>query len=447
MKIKIPKKAFLPCYQHLLNSAADIDFLWGGRDSGKSRHIAQQLIVDCLRLPYFRCVLVRKVFNTIKDSQWQLIKDVVDEWGLSSLFDFTSSPIEIKCANGNRFICRGMDNPKKLKSTSNPSHCWVEEGSDLELDDFIVILTSLRYNQGRVKVWFSFNPECNGDYNEFWLYKTFFSEHKGSDWNFTSTWDTAVENRVIKYTYQSTHTTYKQNGYCSDERRATLERMSHIDPYYYRVYTLGEWGNREVKDPYCYAYDKDQHVKTTQLDKRFTVYLSFDFNINPITCGVYQHSITPRGTKIRCIQSIKLGNSDIHSLCDYILTHYRGCSFMITGDATGRNSSALVQGGINYYTVIKSKLRLGIAQIRTPTVNPSVKGNRVLVNIAFHDADVAADPVKCRDLIYDWKNVAVNEYGEIDKGDRNNPAKRADHLDHWRYYLNTFHKHLLKDVK
>lgn len=443
-KIVIPKKAFLPCYQHLLNSDADIEFLWGGRDSGKSYFIASMLVLECLRSSYFRCILVRKVFNSIKDSQWQMIRDVVESWGLSDLFDFTTSPIEIRCKNGNKFICRGMDNPAKVKSTSNPSHCWAEEMNQLDLNDFIVIMTSLRSNKGRVKVWCSFNPESIGDYEEFWLYKTFFSDHSGDGWSFKSSWSVPVGKSTVEFKYQSTHTTYKDNKYCPPERAAFLEQLAVVDPYYYRVFTLGLWGNISVSDPYCYAFDKEKHVKITSLDRRYPVYLSFDFNVNPITCGVYQHAINQTTTKIRCIESIKLDNSDIYKILEYINTHYKNCSFLITGDATGRNTSALVEGGIHYYTVIKNKLKLANTQIKTPSINPSVKGNRVLVNIAFHSADIAADPQKCKHLIFDWKNVSVKETGDIDKGDRANPKKRADHLDHWRYYLSTFHNHLLK---
>ena len=118
--------------------------------------------------------------------------------------------------------------------------------------------------------------------------------------------------------------------------------------------------------------------------------------------------------------------------------------FLVTGDATGRNTNALVQDNMNYYTVIKQKLGLGPAQIKTPTVNPPIHENRVLVNTVLLKANVSMHPEKCKDLIFDCKNVSVNDLGKIDKGDRSNPKKRADHLDHFRYYLNTFHKHLLK---
>lgn len=442
--INISRKVFLPCYHHLLKSTADIDFLWGGRDSGKSAHIARQLVVDCLRLPYFRCVLVRKVFNTIKDSQWQLIKDVVEEWGLSHLFTFNSSPLEIKCANGNKFLCRGMDDPGRLKSISNPSHAWGEELNQFELDDFIVLMTSLRYNAGECKVWASFNPECEGNFEEYWLYKTFFDNNQ---YNFSSTWSMDIppcpqfpQGEKVEYRYQSTHTTYKNNKYCRAARIIFLEKLADIDPYYYMVFTLGRWGNKKVTDPFCLTFSKEKNVGETKLRKDMEVVLSFDFNVNPITCGVYQHA----GEYIWCVESIKLEKSNIYKLCDYIKAAYGGSLFMVTGDATGKNTTALVQDGINYYTVIKAQLNLGQAQLKVPTQNPIVRENRLLVNAVFHNCNVTMDPERCKELIFDCQNVSVNDVGDIEKGDRKNPKKRADHLDHWRYYLNTFHRHVLK---
>lgn len=444
VEVVIPKKAFLPCYHHLLNSTSDIDFLWGGRDSGKSRFIASKLITDCLSLPYFRCVLARKVFNTIKESQWQMIKDVATLWGVDHLFTFNTNPLEIKCVNGNKFICRGMDDAANLKSISNPSHCWAEEMNQMSLDDFILIMTSLRYNSGKVKMWCSFNPEADGNFEEYWLYKNFFSS---GEYNFTSTWSIEIPAAngnpaaTVDYVYSSTHTTYHDNRYCRPERAAFLEQLAVLDPYYYKVFTLGRWGNRKNEDPFCYTFDRSKHVRATELNRRFEVKLSFDFNVNPITCGVFQ-DYDPEW--IYGIESIKLDNSDIYKLCDYILEHYPGCLFVVTGDATGQNTSALVQDGINYYTVIKTKLNLGQGQIKVPTVNPKVKENRVLVNAVFHIKKVALDPVRCKGLIYDCENVSVNDMGDIDKGDRSNPKKRADHLDNFRYYCNSFHKHILR---
>lgn len=206
------------------------------------------------------------------------------------------------------------------------------------------------------------------------------------------------------------------------------------------MFTLGKWGNIQVGDPFCLTFDRSKHVAKTTVNGKYELYLSFDFNVNPITCQVRQFY----NNHYYGIESIKLDSSDIYKLCDYINLKYKGCFFIVTGDATGKNTSALVQDGINYYTVIKAKLNLSIGQLKVPTINPKVKDNRVLVNAFFTYTNCSFDPDNCKGLIFDLENVSVNDLGEIDKGDRSNPRKRADHLDGFRYDLNTFFKNILK---
>lgn len=436
--VSIPRTVFLPKYRHLVDSTADINFLYGGRDSGKSHFIAQKLIEDCLRLPYFRCLLIKKTYNSIGESQWRTIKDIVESWGISHLFHFRTAPLSIECINGNRFLARGCDDPQSIKSVKDPSHAWYEEGNMLTLDDFITVTTTLRTNRAKIQQWFSFNPECEVDYEDFWLYKTFF---KDKPLEGTFKWTLRVsDNESFDFIYTVTHSTYHDNPYCTSERKIFLEQLKEIDFYYYLVYTLGKWGNRAVGDPYCLTFDKEKHVKPVELRRGLELYLSFDFNVNPITCGVYQHY----NNKINCKKAIKRPNSDIYELCGDIKIQFPDYTYLVTGDATGRNRIAMVKDGINYYTIIKNELRLSLAQLKVPTVNPIVKENRVLVNAVFRKMDVSFDPEGAKDLIFDCQHVSVNDVGDIVKGSRENPKKRADHLDHFRYYLNTFHRHILK---
>ena len=125
---------FLPCYHHLLNDGEkfkskfyDIEFLYGGRDSGKSRCVAMILVILCMMLPYFKCLLIRKVLNTVRGSQFSLIKSIINSWGIASLFSINESRMEIIFKpNGNGFYSRGLDKVDNIKSFDNPSHCWIE---------------------------------------------------------------------------------------------------------------------------------------------------------------------------------------------------------------------------------------------------------------------------------------------------------------------------------
>lgn len=435
--INISWKVFLPVYRHLVNNDADINFLWGGRDSGKSRHVAMEIVILCLVLPYFRCLLVRKVFDTIRESQYQTIKDIIHEWGLEQFFKFKVAPLSIECVNGNRIVAKGLDNQENVKSVKDPSHCWYEEGNQITLNDFITVTTTLRTNRVKIKQWMTFNPECEGDYEEFWLYKTFFSNVTE---NGTYTWQLQTYSGPINFTYTSTHTTYKDNKYATAQRIAFLEKLADIDPYYYLVYTMGKWGRRQNKAPFFYAFSREKHLKPTRYAPNAEVLLTFDFNRSPITAQAWQYY----GGRLYGIKAFKLENSDIYKLCDAILDYFPGAVYIVTGDATGKNSTALVQNGINYYTVIKNKLRLSVTQIKVPTVNPPIKENQVLCNAVFVNIPVDIDPVEMRPLVFDLENVRLNPDGTIEKKDRKDPTQQADQADCFRYLCNTFFKWVLK---
>lgn len=216
---------------------------------------------------------------------------------------------------------------------------------------------------------------------------------------------------------------------------------STMDERYQKQFIEGDWTNFDEKDNrFAYCYNRAKHVGKTELNKQFEVYLSFDFNHDPISCSVWQHY----GNWIYCIEVIKLGNSNIYDLCDYIQAKYGGCMFIITGDATGRATTALVRDNLNYYTVIKAKFNLMQSQLKVGTINPTLEENRVLVNYILHNANFVVDKERCAGLIYDFENARVLPDGSLDKTNRNDPTKQLDALDTCRYYLNTFHKHLLK---
>jgi phage terminase large subunit len=434
VEVIIPLKVYLPAYRHLNASDADIDLLWGGRDSGKSHYIAQRLIKKCLSEPYFRCLLVKKTFNSIHDSQWQTLKDVVNEWGLSQLFKFKESPLSIECVNGNKFLARGCDDPGTLKSIKDPTDVWYEELNQLTLQDFLTVTTTLRSNKAKIHQYGSFNPETDEPYEQFWLYKVFFSTYSGDLYsNFSSTWSIDLPgSEKYEFKYTCTFTTYKDNRYSTPERRAFLEQLSIIDPYYYTVYTLGQWGNIKIGAPFIFTFDRAKHIiKGLQPIPHLPIILSFDFNVDPITCISGQI----KGFEYAAVlDEFRILNSDIEEICERIVVTYPDSMFLVTGDASGQNRIA-IKKDLDYYKVIKRILKLGIAQIKLPAANPPIKKTRLLCNtlLSKHPNYHFSDRVPY--LITDIENTEVDEHGGIN-------VSKDKHVGHlfacWRYFNFTF---------
>lgn len=220
------------------------------------------------------------------------------------------------------------------------------------------------------------------------------------------------------------------------------EARSQLDPLTFAQEYLASFITENL-DAWAYTF-LPKHIGKTELNPAVEVYLSFDFNRNPITCLVIQHYGSLLKPIIRGVEQIKLPNSNIYDLCDYIRAAYGAKLYVVTGDATGKSSSALVQDNLNYYTVIKNKMGLTQGQMKVPSINPPVKENRVLFNSILHNHDVLFDKEKCKGLIFDLEHARVLPNGDLEKMDRNDPTQQLDALDCCRYYFNTFHKHLLR---
>lgn len=188
-----------------------------------------------------------------------------------------------------------------------------------------------------------------------------------------------------------------------------------------------------VNNPFAYAFDESKHIQSCKYDNRYELMLSFDFNVDPITCIALQDD----GESINVVKEWAISNGDIYELCDHIMATFPTALFIVTGDATGANRSALTRGNTNYYTVVQHKLNLSYVQLKQPSVNPSIRDSRVLTNSILQNKTVKIDP-SCELLIKDLKYVQVDEDQSIIK-DRQSDVRKADLLDTFRYALSTFY--------
>jgi hypothetical protein len=115
--------------------------------------------------------------------------------------------------------------------------------------------------------------------------------------------------------------------------------------------------------------------------------------------------------------------------------------FIVTGDASGANRSAMTKGALNYYMIIRDELAIPKSAFKVPSVNPSIKNSRVLLNSMLEKhPDLIIDP-SCHFLIHDLQNVETTPNGDIDKG---RDASLTHLLDCFRYYLWTFHNDFIR---
>ena len=264
-------RLFNRVYTPLLRDTNRYLLLYGGRDSAKSYFAAQKVLIDTMRKPYSRYILLRKIYADIKDSQFQTIKDIISNYGLIDYFTITENPLKITFKpNGNYILARGLDKDYKMKSIKDPTGIWYEEMNEIAFTDFLKSTSSLR--GGVIQEIATFNPELEDS----WITNYFFppkESYEREDGNFLKVDSIRKDTTIL-------HTTYKDNQFVTEQSIELLESFKQVDYHYYRIYTLGLWGG--VLEGLIY----DKWDVVDKFPEEEVVYYGLDFGYSNDESGV-----------------------------------------------------------------------------------------------------------------------------------------------------------------
>ncbi|MCC3159692.1 phage terminase large subunit [Hymenobacter sp. 15J16-1T3B] len=410
LSIDVQEGACSPAfYPHLLTRVRFF-LLWGGRDGTKSDFTALHLLLACLSLPYFKCILIRKVFNTIGESQVATLRKVAEREGLLPYFEFRAAPLMIKCTlNGNSFICRGLDDPARLKSVSDPTHAWYEEANQISEEEANYVSTSLRSSHpgAVIQEVYTFNPDHEGDYREFWLWQKFFDRTGNPNGtSFSGQLAVDVNGQLIEQPYRVIHTTYRDNPWCPPDRAATYESYAATDPYRHRVWALGLWATKQTGNEFYHAFSRSKHVQPCPYVLGRPIFTGWDANALPYSAMLCCQPIR-EGEKLR-IQFFKeytLGppNNGVRPtakqfLIDRKVNGWQSSDLFITGDASMRSRQPGRAERDTLFNDIEAELlpALNNASDRWHRRNPEVMRRRDFINWVFAgglpNVEVVFDP-------------------------------------------------------
>lgn len=207
------------------------------------------------------------------------------------------------------------------------------------------------------------------------------------------------------------HFTTYDNPFIS--RNEIDEAKSQMDELNFRQEYMAEYVDFNDK-PYLYCFDAVKHVtKEYQVNRHLPLLISFDFNKEPMTALVSQQ---PDYKSLVVFDEIRINDGSTPEICDYILAKYQPWIYRmnVTGDATGRNRTAMVRGNVNHYHIIKDKLQLKDQNLLVPTQNNSHINSRALCNSVLQNANVKLLE-KCNETIKDCVYAAVDNEGDLIK--------------------------------
>ncbi|WP_198343578.1 PBSX family phage terminase large subunit [Paenibacillus senegalimassiliensis] len=229
MKLKIDPAVFNEVYlKHQLKNQNRYQIYYGGSSSGKSYSLAQRTVLDVMKGRNY--LIVRNTQNTLKRSVFNELTKAISSFKLSEFFTVNKTDFVITCTlNDKQILLAGLDDPEKIKSITPIdgviTDVWVEEATECDYKAVKQLDKRLRgRSKFKKRLTLSFNPILQ----DHWLYTEYFG-----------IWDDGLQ-FVAKDDVSILKTTYKDNRFLTPDDIAALE--NETDPYYYEVYTLGNWG-------------------------------------------------------------------------------------------------------------------------------------------------------------------------------------------------------------
>ena len=216
-------------------------FLVGGYGSSKSYHVALKIILKLLEEKR-TCLVVREVYETIRESCYSLLEEIVNDLELDDRIKCVVSPMQIRFPNGSKIIFKGMDKPKKLKSINNVSIIWLEECSEVKYEGFKELLGRLRHPKLKLHMILSTNPV--GEDN--WTFKHFFKDEQNKRLILDDKELYEKRTIIVKDTYYH-HSTADDNLFLPESYIEQLEEMKDYDPDLYRIARKGRFGVNGVR--------------------------------------------------------------------------------------------------------------------------------------------------------------------------------------------------------
>lgn len=255
--------------------------LVGGYGSSKSYHIALKIILKLLK-EVRKALVVREVYETIRESCFDLFIEILNDLGLtkesgSNVATYKVSPMQINFWNGSKIIFKGMDKPGKLKSINGVSIVWLEEASEVKYDGYKELKGRLRHPTMSLHTILSTNPVGTDN----WVYTHFFKrlDDEGNEIVVLDDSRLYKKHTVVKHGVYYHHSTCDDNVFLPDTYIKELDEMRLYDPDLYRIARKGQFGvnGRKVLPQFLVAESDEFVMSAVKRISREFLFNGFDF--------------------------------------------------------------------------------------------------------------------------------------------------------------------------
>ncbi len=244
----------------------------GGRASGKSHFMVEQLVKRHVLNPEFSSVCIREIQRSLKFSAKRLIELKIEKFGVGHLFEITAT--EIRRIGGRGIIIfQGMQDhtAESIKSLEDFDLALVEEAQSLSQRSLDLLLPTIRTNGS--EVWFIWNPSQSDDPVDNFLVAN------------------CPENATV------VHVNYLDNPFLPDVSKQEADAWLRRDPDSYAHVWLGEYNTKAEDQVLAGCWRVEEFEAMFEEDDRWTgPYQGVDwgFSTDPTTfaeCWIHGNTL------------------------------------------------------------------------------------------------------------------------------------------------------------
>lgn len=373
--------------------------LYGGGGSGKSFFAAQKILFRAASNPRHRFLVVRKVARTLRQSTFQLFRDLIGMHGLYSQSTVNLSDMTITVPGGGQILHAGLDDVEKLKSIAGITGIWIEEATELVETDFMQLDIRLRGETPEYKqILLTFNPV-----NELhWLKRVFVDEAKANSSIYV--------------------TTYRDNAFLDPEYRQMLDDIN--DPVMRAVYRDGQWGRflkGLIYTDWRSASDDEYEAATKGNDDECYA-IDFGYNNPSVVLHLHMKDEAPRASIFvrELLYQSRLTNSDLIERLKVLIPEEKRHVPIYCDAAEPQRIEELVRAGFNACPADKS-VNDGIDSVKRYTLRPSADSTNWMKEVRSYKwaedkaGNLLDKPVKFMDHAMDATRYGVHTHWGLNR--------------------------------
>ena len=413
----------LPHQKQFIRSQAPSTGLVAGFGAGKSYAGTLKTIIKKLQYPGVKVAYYLPTYGHIRDIAFDKFPEMCNNLGLH--YQLNKSDKELTISGFGTIIFRNMSEPEMI--------IGYEVG--YSLIDEADILPKAKMNKAFKQILARNRSQLpDGAPNQVDVVGT----PEGYRWFYDRFVNHASDN------YQLIRASTYDNPHLPDEYIETLK--GDYDEKLLQQYLMGEFVNINGSAVY-HQFDRDIHVVPDRdVDIRYPLIISWDFNINPYNAVFLIQVIDGKVYVID--NAIKKNAPVVDSLAylkekfGYLGNYLYGSA--VYGDAAGKSRSQTTAQ--SNYDLIKDA---GFTNLKIKTANPRVHDRINAVNSMLRNGRGDVNIAICArnvELINDLEQMSYNDKGEVDKSNQD-LTHASDSLGYYIEYEHSLHKTEVKNIR